>query len=72
MGFRLRLFQRDPGPPTAKQLFYARIESARAAGKWTDEVQSIWNQLGDPGERFTAGDAERLDDLKHLLTENGE
>ena len=110
MSFLRRLFQRDPGPPTAEQLFeetlgigplpkgaehpvhnadardalaselaresstrlYARIDSARAAGKWTDEMEAIWDELGEPGERFTAGDAERLDDLKRLLTEVGE
>ena len=92
VSFLQRLFRRDPGPPTAEQLYNddaraaltadlakssaaqlnARIDSARAAGKWTDEMEAIWRQLSGPAERFTAGDAERLDDLKRLLTESGE
>jgi hypothetical protein len=114
MSFLQRLFQRDPGPPTAEQLseealgigplprgeshpvhnadaraalsadsakaseaqLYARIVSARMAGKWTADMEAIWHQLGKPGERsregLTAGDAERLDELKRLLTESGE
>jgi len=74
--FRRRL-QRDPGPQTAEQArasktrFYARIVSARAAGKWTQEMEAIWKEIV-PEETFGAGDAERLDELERLLTEAGE
>ena len=77
MSFFRRLFQQDPGPPTAEQAraskarFYARIVSARAAGKWTHRMEAIWNEIG-PEETFRAGDAERLDELERLLAESGE